>query len=215
MKNSQSSVGLQRLKLHQKLTKLVIEKLMGWRMEGELPDVQKFVVIGGHHTSWWDAFFVGALIIYHPIRVFWLGKKGLFQGPLGWLPKMVRGIPVERSKRTNLVDYLASYFAKEDKIAMAIYPEGTRGKVDYWKTGFYYVSLKAKVPILMAYLDYTKKVCGLGPLLYPSGDIEADFEIIRNFYKEMPGKYPEKSGIIRLRPEEKSSALDESTPSSN
>ena len=107
-------------------------------------------------------------------------------------------LPVNRRERTNLVDQVAAKFDEYDELVIGISPEGTRKKTSRWRTGFYYIALKAKVPIVMAYLDYENKVCGLGPSIMPTGDIQADFMIIRDFYSGIVGKYPQKQGEIVL-----------------
>ena len=107
-------------------------------------------------------------------------------------------IPVNRRGNNNLVDQIAARFAEHDELIIGISPEGTRSKTSRWRTGFYYIALKADVPIVMAYLDYKNKVCGLGPSIKPTGDIQADFEIIREFYSGIDGKFPDKQSVIEL-----------------
>jgi 1-acyl-sn-glycerol-3-phosphate acyltransferase len=131
-----------------------------------------------------------------PIR--FMGKDSLFRGPLGPVMRSLGGIPVNRREHTNLVDQLVAKFDEVDDLIVAITPEGTRSKVSHWKTGFYYIALKAKVPVAMAYLDYGNKIVGVGPNFMPSGDLKADFEIIREFYSGVVGKNPKKQGKIVL-----------------
>ena len=101
-------------------------------------------------------------------------------------------------ENTKLVDQIVAKFDESDELIIGIAPEGTRSKSSHWRTGFYYIALKANVPIVMAYLDYQNKVCGLGPSIKPTGDIQADFEVIRDFYSGIVGKYPQKQGEISL-----------------
>ena len=108
------------------------------------------------------------------------------------------GILVNRRERTNLVDQIASKFEENNDLIIGIAPEGTRSKTSHWKTGFYYIAHKAGVPIAMAYLDYGNRIIGVGPSFTPSGDIHADFEIIREFYTGIVGKNPNKQGEIVL-----------------
>jgi 1-acyl-sn-glycerol-3-phosphate acyltransferase len=134
-----------------------------------------------------------------PIR--FMGKDSLFRGPLGPLMRSLGGIPVNRRERTNLVDLMAAKFEEYDGLIVGIAPEGTRRKTSHWKSGFYYIALKAHVPIMMAYLDYGNKVIGVGPGFTPSGNIHADFEIIREFYAGIKGKVPKNQGEIVLADE--------------
>ena len=107
-------------------------------------------------------------------------------------------IPVYRRESNNLVDQIAAKFDEHDEIIIGLAPEGTRNKTSHWRTGFYYIALKADVPIVMAYIDYKNKLCGLGPNIKPTGDIHADFKIIREFYSGIVGKHPHKQGEIKL-----------------
>jgi 1-acyl-sn-glycerol-3-phosphate acyltransferase len=108
------------------------------------------------------------------------------------------GIPVNRRESTRLVDQIAAKFQEYDELIIGIAPEGTRSKVSHWKTGFYYIAMEANVPIAMACLDYGNKIVGVGPSFIPSGDLKADFEIIRAFYTGIVGKNPKKQGDIVL-----------------
>ena len=175
-----------------------ILRLVGWRTQVIPPLTSRYVLIGAPHTSNWD--FIVALLLMAaegiPIRL--MGKDSLFRGPMGVLMRSLGAIPVNRREKTNLVDQIAAKFSEYDELIIGISPEGTRKKTSRWRTGFYYIALKADVPIVMAYLDYGNKVCGLGPSLKPTGDIQADFMIIRDFYSEIVGKYPHKQGEIEL-----------------
>lgn len=175
-----------------------ILRLIGWRTHAIPPPTSSYVLIGVPHTSNWD--FVLALLLMAaekiPIRI--MGKESLFRGPIGVMMRSLGAIPVSRKQKTSLVDQVAAKFDEYDELVIGIAPEGTRSKSPRWRTGFYYIALKADVPIVMAYLDYGNKVCGLGPSLKPSGDIQADFEIIRNFYSGIVGKYPQNQGKIEI-----------------
>lgn len=170
----------------------------GWRTQVIPPGTSRYVLIGAPHTSNWD--FALALLLMTveniPIRI--MGKDSLFRGPMGIFMRSIGALPVNRREQTNLVDQIAAKFDQYDELIIGIAPEGTRKKTSRWRTGFYYIALKAKVPIVMAYLDYGNKVCGLGPSLMPTGDIQADFRIIRDFYAGIVGKYPQKQGEIVL-----------------
>ncbi|HEU0184024.1 MAG TPA: lysophospholipid acyltransferase family protein [Blastocatellia bacterium] len=173
-------------------------KAFGWRLEGRLPDVDKLVVIVAPHTSNWDFLILISLAFGLGAKASWLGKHTLFRRPFGFLSRWMCGVPVYRSASQNLVAQSVETFRNSEKLILTIPPEGTRGKVSHWKTGFYYIALGAGTPIAMGFIDYKRKVVGVGPTLYPTGDIGADMEIIRNFYVNVTAKYPEHACIPAL-----------------
>jgi 1-acyl-sn-glycerol-3-phosphate acyltransferase len=173
-------------------------RVFGWRLEGRLPDVDKLVVIAAPHTSNWDFPILVSLAFGLRAKAGWLGKHTLFRWPFGFLSRWMGGIPVYRSAAHNLVAQSVEMFRKSEKLILAVPPEGTRGKVNHWKTGFYYIALGAETPIAMGFIDYKRKAVGVGPTLYPTGDIEADMEIIRNFYVQVTAKYPDQACIPAL-----------------
>ncbi|HKJ80927.1 MAG TPA: lysophospholipid acyltransferase family protein [Ignavibacteriaceae bacterium] len=190
-------ITVQKSGLIRKLAKLIF-KMIGWQSYIITPPTSSYVFIGAPHTTNWDLGILMLFATANKVPVHWMGKDTLFKGPLGFIIRALGGIPVNRSARSNFVDQAAEMFSKEDELIIAMAPEGTRGKTTRWRTGFYYIALKAKVPIVMAYLDYKKKICGLGPAIIPTGDINTDFEKIKDFYKDFTGKYPEKQGEIKL-----------------
>jgi len=175
-------------------------KVFGWRLEGRLPDVDKLVVIAAPHTSNWDLPVLLSLAFALRAKACWLGKHSLFRRPFGFLFRWMGGIPVYRSASQNMVAQSVEMFRNSEKLILTIPPEGTRRKVSHWKTGFYYIALGAGTPIAMAFIDYKRKASGVGPTLYPTGNIEADMEIIRNFYASVTAKYPDKAGLPELAP---------------
>jgi 1-acyl-sn-glycerol-3-phosphate acyltransferase len=132
-------------------------------------------------------------------RVSWMGKDALFRWPYGFAMRWLGGMPIIRHKRHNVVQQMAQTFAEREKLIVGILPEGTRRKRDHWKSGFYYIAQQAGVPILLSFLDYRRKLCYMGPTLTPSGDVEADLKIIREFYKDVRGKYPKNVSDIRFK----------------
>ncbi len=170
---------------------LTLMWLFRWRMEGELPDEPKFVLIAAPHTSNWDLPIMLSLAFAFRTRLFWMGKHTLFRRPYGPIMRWLGGIPIDRRKSHNVVEQSADQFRKADNLVMVVPPEGTRQKVRYWKTGFYRIAESAKVPIVLGFLDYRRKVGGVGPAILPTGDIEADMEKIRAFYENVTGKYSE------------------------
>jgi 1-acyl-sn-glycerol-3-phosphate acyltransferase len=188
-------IGLQRSTLAQAVARSVL-RVTGWRTHVIPPRSSRYVLIGAPHTSNWDFMIILLLMTVEDIPIRWLGKDSLFRWPMGIFWRSLGTIPVNRRERTNLVDQVAAIFDQCDDLIIGISPEGTRNKASHWRTGFYYIALKADVPIVMAYIDYENKVCGLGPSIKPTGDIQADFMVIRDFYSEIVGKYPHKQGRI-------------------
>ncbi len=178
----------------------IILSLLGWQLDAQLPGENKYVIIGAFHTSNWD-FPIGILGLWAlGLRACWVGKHTLFRGPLGPLFKLMGGIPVDRTVHTGFIHRIAEQFKLRDEMALTIAAEGTRSKTEHWKTGFYYIALEAKVPVALGYLDWGNKKLGVGATLYPTGDINKDFEIIREFYKDKSGLRASNQGPVRLPP---------------
>lgn len=171
---------------------------MGWKVVGGNPEIPRAVVIACPHTTNWDLTFSIATGWILGVEIHWLGKDSLFKPPLGWLMKLLNGIPVDRSKRNNLVGDAASKLRNAEHLFIMVPPEGTRGVSKRWKTGFYYIAVEADVPIICGFLDYKRKESGLGALLYPSGDIHSDFHYFQEFYGPIEGKFNELKSPISL-----------------
>jgi 1-acyl-sn-glycerol-3-phosphate acyltransferase len=162
--------------------------LAGWRMEGRLPQIPKFVLVGAPHTSNWDLPFTLLMAFAFGARIHWLGKKALFRRPFNGFFQWLGGIPVQRSRSENLVEQSIQQFRHNEKLILTIAPSGTRKNVVKWKSGFYHIACGAKVPIVLGFLDYQLKVGGFGPTIHPTGDIATDMETIRAFYGGVSGK---------------------------
>jgi 1-acyl-sn-glycerol-3-phosphate acyltransferase len=176
-------------------------KLFGWKVEGDVPPDRKFVAIAAHHTSNWDFPPLMAMSLYLRIHAYWLGKRTLFRGPLGWLMRCLGGIPIDRESAHNLVDQAVQAFKEREDFVLGLTPEGTRGRTDHWKTGFYYIAQGARVRIQLVFIDYKRRVCGIGPILTPSGDLEADMRKIREFYRHVEPKFPNRRGRVVVAPD--------------
>ena len=165
-------------------------KLNGWKVEGVLPEqATKCVFIAAPHTSNWDLPYTLMVAFALRLNIYWMGKASIFNFPFGTLMRWLGGIAVNREQSNNLVAASAEALrAAEGSVQLVIPPEGTRSKNRYWKTGFYYIALEAGVPILMAYMDYSKKISGIGPMLHPTGNIEADMQTVKAFYAPFKGK---------------------------
>jgi len=167
-----------------------------------LPDIPKFVIIAAPHSSNWDAIFMLAVAFALKAKLFWMGKAVLFRWPLGPLVRWFGGIPIDRSTSHNVVAQSIQTFKENKELAMAVAPEGTRKKVRYWRTGFYYIATGANVPIVLGYLDFKRKAGGIGPTVHPTGDIDADMETIQAFYAAVTPKYPDQSGRATIAPKD-------------
>lgn len=174
--------------------------LLGWKITGHYPgEIKKFIIIVMPHTSNWD-FPLGILLRSRfKADIKFLGKKELFRPPLGGLFRWLGGYPVDRSRKGRLVDEVADIFSREETFALTIAPEGTRRKVDKLKTGFYYIALKAGVPIVMIQFDYRRREVLIREPFYPTGNKEADFAVILDFFKSASGKHPERGIDERVR----------------
>lgn len=171
-------------------------KITGWRAEGRLPAIPKFILVGAPHTSNWDLPYMLFIVFVFRAKIYWMGKETLFRKPFKKFFKWLGGIPIDRSKSYNVVAQSIQQFKENENLILAIAPSGTRKRVKKWKTGFYHIAKGANIPISLGFLDYRRKVGGFGPLLYPTGDFEADMKIIREFYAGVTGKHPEKSMSI-------------------
>jgi 1-acyl-sn-glycerol-3-phosphate acyltransferase len=165
-----------------------ILRLAGWRTEGRLPQIPKFVLVGAPHTSNWDLPFTLLMAFAFRARIHWLGKKAIFRRPFKGFFQWLGGIPVQRSRSENLVEQSIQQFQHNEKLILTIAPSGTRKRVVKWKSGFYHIACGAKVPIVLGFLDYGRKVGGFGPMVYPTGNFSADMKAIRAFYDGVSGK---------------------------
>jgi 1-acyl-sn-glycerol-3-phosphate acyltransferase len=173
----------------------------GWKIEGEPPNVPKWIALGVYHTSNWDFMAMLGTVFHHNLRAFWIGKHSLFKWPFGRFMRWLGGIPVRRDLNYNVVQQVIDVINERETMMLIITPEGTRKGAKYWKTGFYWIAHGAQIPISMCYINYPKKVIGFGPVLYPSGDIESDFKILYDFYESHArGKFPDQEGKPILRP---------------
>lgn len=174
----------------------------GWTIGGGVPHAKQYVLIAAPHTSNWDFPFTIATAFALDVDIHWMGKRELFDGPGGVIFRALGGIPVERSKATNMVDRMVELFEENDELVLTVPAEGTRGKSSYWKSGFYHIARRAGVPIALGYLDFGRKRSGIGPLVHPTGDIKKDMDVIRAFYAGIVGKKPELFTVPRLREED-------------
>jgi 1-acyl-sn-glycerol-3-phosphate acyltransferase len=162
----------------------------GWTTGSLGEYVPKCVICVAPHTSNWDLII--GLLFYLSLgrKAHFLIKKEWFHFPFNVLLGAMGGIPIDRSRNTSATDQMAEEFSRRQVFHLAITPEGTRKKTAGWKRGFYYIALKADVPILLAYIDYKRKEVGTQALFHPTGDADADMDTIREYYRGISGKHP-------------------------
>ena len=170
----------------------LIFKITGWKVKGSIPEsLQKYVMIVAPHTSNWD-FFVGlAARSILKLDTKYVAKQELFRFPFGWIFRLLGGYPVDRSKHNNFVDAVCEIFKNQSTFSICLTPEGTRSYAPNWKTGFYYIAMQSKVPIIMVGFDYNSKTVFAEPPYTPTGNIEEDIEYMKKYYRKMTGKNPE------------------------
>lgn len=177
-------------------------RLSGWRLEGELPTEKKVVVLATPHTSNWDGVALLALAESIGQQLSWMVKSDLVRGP-GALLKQVGAIPIDRTGPHDVVAQMIEEFRRRDALILVIPPEGTRGRAEYWKSGFYHIARGADVPVHLGYLDFARKRGSFGPAIRLTGNVRADMDRIRAFYaaQRPVACYPDAVGPIRLREE--------------
>jgi len=179
---------------------LLLLKLCGWKTVGKMPAEPKFVMIVAWHTSNWDLFYGSIVALALKADVVFLAKRELFRWPFGVIIKWLGGIPIERKESHHIVGQMVRKYNEHERLVLAIAPEGTRRKVQYWKTGFYHIAYGAHVPVQLAFLDYKSKSGGAGPLMYLTGDMEGDFKVIRGFYSKVRGRHPDRTDPAAVHP---------------
>jgi 1-acyl-sn-glycerol-3-phosphate acyltransferase len=164
-------------------------RLGGWRIVGELPDIPRLVVIAAPHSSNWDGVWGFAAKLALGIDVHVLGKASLFRVPLlGMLLRGLGVVPVDRESPAGVVEQAAALIRGSDRLWYALAPEGTRRRVERWKTGFWKIARAADVPVLRVYFHYPERIIGFGPLFHPSDDLIADMAELRAWYRPWQGR---------------------------
>jgi 1-acyl-sn-glycerol-3-phosphate acyltransferase len=178
-------------------------RLIGWKVVGTWPPVKQSVFIVAPHTSNWDfpvglcAGFSSGILLAWPYG--FMMKDVLSRGPLGPIMRWLGGLPIDRSSPNAVVDQMAQVFDEREEFILAVTPEGTRSLRPHWRSGFYYIALKAEVPVVPVAFDYRLKEVGLGEPMTLSGDREADTEVFRRFYQGVTPKRPDKFGPVKFR----------------
>lgn len=167
-------------------------RLLGWQLRVDFPEVPRLVIVGAPHTSNWDGILAVTAIMALGVRINWFAKDSLFRWPFRRLLIALGGVPIARQTAAGIVEQTTAIFAAKSAIYIAVAPEGTRGRTPVWKSGFYRIALASQTPILLAYVDYARRVVGSGPLIKPSGDYAADLATIQQFYRGIRPRHPER-----------------------
>ncbi len=171
----------------------------GWTHRSEpLPPDGAGILVGAPHTSNWDFVHMVAIGWDLGLPIRFLGKRSLFTGPLGPLMRALGGIPVDRDNPTGLVDDVVGRIRAGERFYLVVTPEGTRGRAEYWKSGFYRIARDTGLPVTLGYVDRTTMTTGLGPTFELTGDVPADMDRIRAFYADKAGFDPSKRTEPRL-----------------
>lgn len=173
--------------------KFILYRLMGWKIVGKLPDLKKYILIGGPHTSNWDFILAICFVWILQLKITILGKKELFVFPIGKFFRVLGVIPVERKKAQNQVSAVAEMFSNRNEFIIGLSPEGTRKKVDKLRSGFYNIALQANVPIVVGIIDGVTKTIHIRTPYYNTGDKETDFKYFNSQYKSYTGIIPKNS----------------------
>jgi 1-acyl-sn-glycerol-3-phosphate acyltransferase len=175
--------------------------ISGWSLNNQWPDgLKKAVLIAIPHTSNWDILYARAAFFLMDIPVRFTIKKEVMVGPLGWLLRGLGAIAIDRKRipggrQQTYTEAMVNMLNSRDELVVMVTPEGTRSAVKKWKSGFYHIALGANVPIVVGYLDYKKKEAGIGPCIYPTGDMIGQIEELKAFGRTVTGRHPEK-GVI-------------------
>lgn len=170
-------------------------RLLGWRIDGKLPDLPKFVLIGAPHTSNWDFLLFLGVIFGLRANVRFMGKAELFRFPVGWFFRYCGGVPVDRKKSTGLVEQMVKTCNESEQFILTIAPEGTRHHVAEWKRGFYHIARSAGIPIVMAVVDGRHKTVRLGQVFHPTDDMEEDMKTIMAVFEGVAGIKPRRKYV--------------------
>jgi 1-acyl-sn-glycerol-3-phosphate acyltransferase len=176
----------------------VVLRLRGWRIQGAPPADPRFVMVAAPHTSAWDVPLMLACVLQFRLRVHWVGLASYFRWPIAGLLRWLGGVPITRGPADQRVRHAAALLASEEDMVVAIAPEGSRHEVPRWRTGFYHLAVAAGVPLVLTALDHERRTAVIGPVVTPTGDIEADLVAIRAFYAGVQGRHPGRQGPITV-----------------
>jgi len=171
----------------------MILKLMGWKVAGKLANEKQAVLIGGPHTSNQDLFLALGCALSVGLKFSWMMKKEAFFWPLGGLWKALGGIPIDRKAKLDIVGQMKEFLASQDKVWLGLTPEGTRSKVERYKTGYLRIAMGTNTPVFIVGVDGRDKTVTLDKIWELTGDIEADNAAIKSYIETTySGVNPEK-----------------------
>ncbi len=174
-------------------------QLFGWKTISSLPYGQKFILIGAPHTSFWDFPLIFLYMTSIKVKAHWVIKDALILRPFRSLVRYFGALEFESSSQSSgFVTSMVERFNTRESMVLGLLPEGTSAFVPRWKTGFYYIALASKVPVVLGFIDYNTKTIGVGYCLIPSGDREKDAEILRDFYRGKQGKNPDRASPVKI-----------------
>lgn len=165
-------------------------KLAGWKICGDVPDKDRYVIVAAPHTSNWDFPLTLMAAFVYGLNARWLGKASLFPPVIGAVMRWLGGIAIDRASAANRVQVIAEALNEHDRLALIIAPEGTRSKVEQWKSGFYHIAQAADIPIKLSYINAPAKEMGFGPWIEPEGPLVDHMPVIREFYADKAGVRP-------------------------
>jgi len=169
-----------------------------------MPTEPHAVMLAVPHTHNLDGLLLVLLTRSVGMKAYWMVKDTWVKPPMGWLTKRVGAVPINRQKANGVVGQMVEQFATRDDFLLMIPPEGTRSRAEHWRSGFYQIAIAADVPVIPAYLDYSTRRAGFGDAIMMTGNVNADMDLLREFYKDGPSmaRTPEMFGPIRLRDED-------------
>jgi 1-acyl-sn-glycerol-3-phosphate acyltransferase len=169
---------------------LAFYRSQGWRAEGTPPADGRYVIIAAPHTSNWDFVYFLGLTQELGVDAHFMAKQSLFRWPIGGFMRDMGGIEVDRSGSHDMVRAMIAEFARRDRFVLTIAPEGTRSRVQSWRTGFYHIAMGAQVPMVVGFMDYARRTGGLGPAIMPTGDYRADMAQVAALYRDVTPRHP-------------------------
>ena len=172
------------------LGKLIL-KMLGWKVSGAFPDIPKFLIVAAPHTSYWDVIIGLATTLRLSLDVHFYAKQEAFRPPLGWILRKLGGIPVDRNAAHGLVGEAIRAFEERDTFVLGITPEGTRKKMNRWKTGFHHIGRGANVPVVLVALDFGRKTIGPIATVDLTNDVNHDLAVIAGHFEGIQGRNPE------------------------
>ncbi len=179
---------------------------LGWKAGGTPPTAKKAVIIAAPHTSNLDGVLLVSFAWNFGVDIQWMVKDSVMSTPLlGRFVRNVGGVAIDRSKSKDVVSAMVQAMQERDELLLVVSPPGTRSLREHWKSGFYYIAQRAGVPLVCSYLDYAKKEGGFGPTIPVTGNVKADMDRLREFYRDVTARYPEQMTPVRLASEEQPS----------